>query len=541
MDKKDSEKLGADDVFWADQIAKKVIEREKRLNRNVDVYRTEMGLGASGIPHVGSAGDGIRSYVVALALQELGYRSELIAFSDNRDGLRKVPVGFPASLRKDIGKPVSMIDDPFGCHKSFGDHVSSLLIDAFEKIGVKYRLQTGDDAYRRGLLDNEIIEILKNAQQAGKIIFNMTNQDKYTKQLPFLPVCEKCGRIYTTRAYKFLPDEKKILYKCDASFVGKDSNTGEEIIVKGCGHEGECSIRDGKLSWKVEFAARWRALRINYEAYGKDIADSVAVNDEICRQILGWEPPVHSFYELFVERGGGKISKSKGNVFTPQTWLKYGNKESIRLLFLKRLGTTRVVDLQEIPKYMEEVDGLSKIYYNEDKRLIKKLSNKELAHAKRLYEYVYFLNPEKPAIVIPYRLLVGFVKLVKDKNIVKDILRKTGHVPEKMSPQEEKELDRRIEYAMKWVEDALGEEKKIEITERQRKALRSLAEQLQPGITEEELYSKFFEIAKANNIDVKKFFAGAYAALLGSDRGPRLAPLIIAIGVEKVKNILESV
>jgi len=534
-------KKGMDNIFWADKIAKEIVEREKKLGRAVDVYRTEMGLGASGIPHVGSAGDGIRSFVVALALKELGYKSELIAFSDNRDGLRKVPAGFPASLRKDIGKPVSMIEDPFGCHKNFGEHVSSLLIDAFEKIGVKYNLQTGDDAYRNGLLDKEIIEILANAQKAGEIIRKLTNQDKYTQQLPFLPICEKCGRIYTTRAYKFLPDEKKVLYKCDSSFIGKDSNTGEEIVINGCGHEGECSIRDGKLSWKVEFAARWRALKINYEAYGKDIADSVAVNDEICRQILGYEPPVHSFYELFVERGGQKISKSKGNVFTPQVWLRYGSKESIRLLFLKRLSTTRVVDVYEIPKYMDEVDNLSRIYYNEDEALAKKLSDKEIAHAKRLYEYVYFLSPEKPQIRIPYRLLAGFVKLVKDKDIVKDILRRTEHLPEKMSNEQKEELEKRFEYVRSWLAETEEEKEKIVLTEKQRAALHSLAEELRPSITEDELYSKFFEIAKSNDISVKDFFAGAYAALLGSARGPRLAPLILAIGLERAKKIFETV
>src|SRR3989344_2358264 len=125
--------------FWADQIAREIVDREEKLGRSSS-YRTEMGLGASGIPHVGSCGDGIRSYVVNLALKELGVKSEFIAFSDDKDGLRKVPAGFPESMNKDIGKPVYMIADPFGCHDSFGSHISSLLTEAFERLGVEFRL-----------------------------------------------------------------------------------------------------------------------------------------------------------------------------------------------------------------------------------------------------------------------------------------------------------------------------------------------------------------------------------------------------------------
>ena len=496
-------------------------------------------MGASGIPHVGSAGDAIRAFSVHLALQELGIKSEFIAFSDDMDGLRKIPVGFPSSLKKDIGKPVSMIKDPFGCHKSFGMHISSLLMDSFKKLGVSFILKRSSQEYPNGGLDNEIIEILTKAKEAGMIIKKVTGSEKFLKQLPYLPICKKCGRVYTTRAYKFIPGKNRILYKCDLEFTGKDSNTGREIIVKGCGYDGECGIREGKLAWKTEFAARWRALKINHEAYGKDILDSVKCNDMVCDKILNWVPPLHSFYEMFTERGGTKISKSAGNVFTPQTWLRYGSPESLRLLFLKRLGTTRVVDLNVIPLYMDEVDQLARIYFGK----VKIANEKELSHHRRLYEYINFLNPAKrePKIIIPYSTLTNFFMLAKDMTIVKNMLSRTGHIPEKLSNEECQELESRLSYAENWVKDTIQERpEKPALSQKQKKALRDFAKVLKTKRTEKQILDSCFEIAKKNGLKPPQFFKAAYLALIGKERGPRLAPFILALGREKAAKLFKK-
>ncbi len=523
-------------MFWVDQVAREVIEREKHLNRGIKVFRTEMGLGASGVPHVGSAGDGVRSFVVHLALKELGVKSEFIAFSDDLDGLRKVPIGFPQQLEKDIGKPVSFIDDPFGCHKSFGTHVSSLLTDAFEKIGVEFILKKASEEYPKGSFDKEIADILNNWKEAGKIIFSLTGQDKYLHQMPFMPFCEKCGRVNTTIATKF--ENGKIHYACAGEFIGKDSK-GNKIAVKGCGYEGETNIRGGKLAWKADFAARWRALQISYEAYGKDILDSVKVNDAICREILKWEPPVHSFYELFTERGGKKISKSVGNVFTPQLWLKYASPESLMLLFLKKLGKSRVVDIDAIPAYMDEVDELSKIYFG--KKEIK--NERELAHMKRLYEYVCFFKPEEPEILLQYNMLANLFKTVSEKEVVIKILQKMGHVPEKISKYGGAKLDGRLENAKNWVMDSEGEKEiEIRLNEKQKNALLQIALELKNrDWNEKNLENRLFQIAKENNIQTKELFSAAYQVLLGASYGPRLAMLILAIGQKEVAKRLHQI
>lgn len=525
----------AEELFWVDQVVRKIIEREQTLART-DVLRTEMGLGASGVPHVGSAGDGIRSYVVSLALQRRNMDTEFIAFSDDRDGLRKVPANFPSSLEQEIGKPVSLIDDPFGCHESYGVHISSLLTDAFEKLGVVFVLRRSHLEYKKGTLDAQIVKILENHERAGEIIKKITGQDKYTHQLPFMPICGRCGRIYTTRAYKF--DGKKIYYKCDVSFTGKNSSSNKSIDIEGCEHESTCSIRDGKLAWKVEFAARWSALRINYEAYGKDILDSVKCNDAIAPQILGYEPPLHSFYEMFTERSGKKISKSAGNVFTPQTWLRYASPASLRLLFLKKLSTTRVVDADVIPALMDETDDLSSIYFDK-----KKISNAtDRAHMKRLYEYIHFLDPpNKPAQTVRYLLLASLLRIAKKKEIVLDILKRTGHLSD-VSKEDEEQLMQKMELIENWIEDTEKEERiEYALSDEQKDALKKLVKDLRSRSWDEDaLKAHLFEIARNSQLDAKKFFEAAYFAILNNTIGPRLAQLIICLGPARVASIIEE-
>ena len=520
--------------FWADQVAKEVVEREKKLGR-VSTFRTEMGLGASGIPHVGSTGDGIRSFVVNLALKELGVKSEFIAFSDDKDGLRKIPVGFPVA-ESEIGKPVYTIDDPFGCHKNMALHIGQLLTDAFDRLGVEFRLLRAHEEYEKGTLDKQIIIALKNAKQCGEIIREVTGQDKYITQLPYMAVCENCGKIYTTRAYRF--DEEEIHYKCDQTFEGKNSSTGQVIEVKGCGHDGACGIRDGKLPWKVEFGARWAALNINYEAFGKDILDSVRCNDRISKEIFGWEPPIHSFYELFTERSGKKISKSAGNVFTPARLMKYASPASLRLLFLKRLGTSRVVDPDAIPAYMDEVDELERVYFGK----VKVVNQKELEHQKRLFEFVNFLQTSKEQVAVPYNMLANLMRIAKNKEVVKSILERTGHVSKDLNKEDKQELEQRIAYVTNWINDTVPEEKIIyTLSDSQKKSIKKLIYELESkNWGEEELYARLYAIPKEDGMEMGKFYEATYVLLLNSLRGPRLAQFICAIGCEKAAAIMKN-
>ncbi len=524
--------------FWIDKIAKKIVEREEKLKRGIKVFRTESGLGASGFPHLGSFGDVLRQYGVTLALRDLGFKSEFIAYSDDRDGLRKVPLTMPNWLEKYIGVPVTDIPDPFKCHSSYGEHMSSLLIEAIEKVGIDFTFHSGTENYKKGILDEEIEQILLNAEKIGRIVEELLGQKKFVEMLPYFPVCENCGRIYTTRAYHLIPKEHKVLYVCDQEFLGKNLNTGKEIVVKGCGYKGEVSYLkgNGKLSWKGEFAARWKALGIVFEACGKDIYDSVRVNDKICKEVLNFEPPIHIIYEMFLEKGGKKISKSYGNVFTPQVWFRYGSAQSLILLMFKRFEGARELDITDIPKYMDELNKLERIYFG-----LEKVENKrKLINAKRLFEYVYFLKPpKKPSLQVPYLRLVEIARMLPEKNQLQFAIEKLKEMKIVSEIDDEliKNLKEKLEFAKNWVKDEKIEE--VEISENEKSAIKKVIENLEKEDDGEKMQTKIFEIARNHGIEPKEFFKILYKILLNQEKGPRLGPYLVEVKNDAIKKLKE--
>jgi len=518
---------------WYDKTALEVIERERKLGRSLDLIRTEMGFGASGIPHVGNVSDAIRSYAMTVALQALNHGSELIAFCDDKDGLRKVPAGFPQSLTKFLGFPVTDIPDPFKCHKSFGDHSSSLLLEAFDKCGVEYIFTSAADVYRRGLLNREIETILSNAKHVGEIIKEEVGQEKFEDALPYFAVCANCGRIYTTKTYEYLPEENKVFYSCEGMEI-----KGQRF--EGCGHKGEANYLkgEGKLVWKVEFAARWKALDVRYEAYGKDIADSVRVNDRICREILKWEPPFHSRYEMFLAKGGKKFSKSAGEVFTAQEWFRYGSPQSLNLLMLKRFVGTRTISILDVPNYMNEFDELEDIYFGKKQVADKK----ELAKLSGLYDYCWWLKPPKQnRIHVPFNLLAFLVKVApKDAELdyVAEKLREYGYLKKNEAPP--RDLRERIQYAVNWNLDfAEISETKAELSAQEKEAVQELAQILAAEMDADQIQTAVFNAARKHGVEPGQFFKTLYTILLGSPAGPRLGPYVIAMGRQNVVDALK--
>lgn len=523
---------------WYDMMAKKVIEREQSLKRDTSKIRTEMGLGASGFPHIGSLGDASRSYAVTLALREMDCNSELVAFCDDKDGLRKVPAGLPSDmaqkLEKYLGYSVSTIPDPFGCHESYGKHMSSLLLEALDKCGIEYKYYSAKDAYDKGLLLNEIRTILTNAKKVGEIIKEEVGQETYSEVLPFFAVCEKCSHLYTTRAYKFDPKTDKVTYKCEGLEIrGK--------LIPGCGHEGEVDIKSGqgKLTWKSEFAARWRALDIRFEAYGKDIADSVRINDRICREVLEFEPPSHAMYEMFLDKGGKKISKSAGNVFTPQVWFRYGSPQSLLLLMLKRFVGTRSLDVSDIPSYMNELDYLEDVYFGK-----KQVGEKEAIRLKGLFRYCYVMKPPtKPGIHVPYNLMAFLVKMAPKDSIndyVAEKLQTYGYLQKGQALDEG--LQQRIQYALNWTQDFEEiKESTIELSVTERKAIAEFIEKLKTETDADAIQNAIFTSAKDNGLKPAALFKIFYQILLGAPQGPRLGPYVLAMGKDNVLAALERV
>jgi lysyl-tRNA synthetase class 1 len=516
---------------WYDKTASKIIEREKKLGRSLDLVRTESGLGASGFPHIGSFADCARSYAIALAIQEQGINSEYIAFADDLDGLRKVPAGLPESLRKYLGYPVTSIPDIYGCHDSFGEHMTSLLLDSLDQSEIKYTFMSAKKAYSQGLFTKQIKTILSNAHKVGEIVKDEVGQEKFVETLPYFPICAKCGRIYTAKAHTFLEKENKVLYSCEGLEVrGK--------WLEGCKHEGKADISkaEGKLGWKVEFAARWNALDVRFEPYGKDISDSVRVNDRICREIFNWEPPFHAKYEMYLDKSGKKISKSAGNVFTPQVWFRYGSPQSLLLLTLKRFVGTRSLSVTDIPQYMNELDDLEDIYFG--KKILS--DRKEKAKLVGLFRYCMLFNlPTKISDHVPYNLLTFLAKMAPEGSETEFVLEKLqayGYGKDGLSEN----MKRRIDYALNWSKDFTEiNEQTIDLSKQEQLAIRELILLLNAKATEEEIQTAIFDVAKNNNIKPGKFFKTLYRILLSAPQGPRLGPYVLAMGKENVTDALK--
>ncbi len=514
---------------WLDKVANETVEREKRLGRSLGLVRVESGLGASGLPHIGSVGDAIRSYGVKLALETAGFASELIAYSDDFDGLRKVPSGFPAWLKDYIAHPVSRIPDPFDCHGSYAAHVGFLLRESLDRLGIVYTFQSGTDAYASGRLVPQIRKILQDSERIGKTINEMVKQSKYERSLPYTPVCDQCGRIYTTQSASFDPETDSVHYKCAGTELG-------DAFLEGCGNEGESKISEGKgkLMWKVEFAARWAAFDIRFEAYGKELTDSVRINDWVAEEVLGYPPPFHARYELFQDKSGRKISKSVGNLVTPSEWMEYASPESLRLLMYKRIVGARSVSLDDIPFYMEDFDDLEEHYFSRDKDP----NPMKEARLRGLYEYTMFLNvPISKRAHVPYRLL-SQLAAVAPKGTEEEYVAKRL-VAYGLVKEADQDLKVRIAWAAKWArrEGAAGPAA-VEVDLRAAPAVREFARSIASLSDPVAVQNAAFDAIKRHGLKPADFFPAIYQVLLGSDRGPRLGPYVIDSGPEAVSKAL---
>jgi len=491
---------------WIDKLASELLEREKALGRNTDFLRVESGLGASGIPHIGSLGDAVRAYGVKLALENLGYKSELIAYSDDLDGLRKIPEGMQEfGLEEHIAKPVSLIPDPYGCHDSYGMHMSSILLEGLDKVGIKYEFRRAVDTYKQGLLKDQIHTILQNSTKIGDKISELVGQEKYQKYVPYFPVCANCNRLYTAEASEYITDERKVKYTCHDAEIGSK-------MVKGCGHVGEADIgKDlGKLAWKVEFAARWTAFDIRFEAYGKDIMDSVKVNDWVADEILGFPHPHHVKYEMFLDK-------------------------SILLLLYKRITGARELGFDDIPGLMAEYNELEDFYFGR----IKVDNQAKLTKSKGLFEYVNLLNPPKQSSThVNYRLVIELAKIFKE-NRAERVMKKLLDYGVIKNP--EPEIEKLIELAGNYSDEFDEQEKtEVELDNTAKKALKLLVDELGGDKELEDIQNTIYQIAKSNDVQPKDFFKILYQIILGTSRGPKIGPFISDIGRKQVAKTLSE-
>ena len=334
----------ADARAWPFEEARRLIARLDKLKGGKDkTVIFETGYGPSGLPHIGTFGEVARTSMVRHAFEVLteGKRAtRLICFSDDMDGLRKVPGNVPNQemLQAYLNKPLTRVPDPFGKFESFAHHNNAMLRDFLDRFGFAYEFMSATEAYTSGLFDETLMQMLKVYDKVMDIILPTLGPERRATYSPFLPVCPRTGRVLQVPMIERHPKKGTIVYL--------DPETGEKVETLVTGGRVKCQ-------WKADWAMRWTALGVDYEMAGKDLIESVTLSSKICKA-LGGMPPEGFNYELFLDDKGEKVSKSKGNGLTIDEWLRYANPESLSLFMFQKPKTAKRLYFDVIPRAVDE-------------------------------------------------------------------------------------------------------------------------------------------------------------------------------------------
>ncbi len=489
----------------------------------------ETGFGPSGLPHIGTFAEVARTTWVRRAYEHLtGKKTQLIAFSDDLDGLRKVPDNLPnpEMLAENLGKPLSDIPDPYGCCDSFSGHMIGKLKEFLDTFGFEYELRSASQAYRRGDFNDGLKLMLENVEKILEIILPTLKEENRAGWSPFFPRCENCSKVYTTRVTAYRKQELALDYCCDATF-------GD---VEGCGHKGTASILNGaaKMGWKMDWALRWYCYKVGYEMYGKDLIPSAELSSKIVR-IMGGRPPCGFFYEMFLDELGEKISKSKGNGVAVEEWLRYAPVTSLGYFIFRDPRQAKKLFFKMIPKAMDEY----------------------LDHLRRYPDILEEKKPDAPlwhihdagTEVPTYNSSINFTtvnNLVSalgspDSELIKGFLSRY----DERAAAHPKVVDSLVEKGLRFYEDHILPGKKYrEPTAAERPLFKALAERLQDdgaeAMDEKALQSLVFDIARENGAEPKDFFASIYQVLLGQERGPRFGSFAKLVGIDRVIELIRE-
>ncbi|MFH1197179.1 MAG: lysine--tRNA ligase [bacterium] len=506
--------------LWPFAEAKKALSRH---NYSTDhVYTLETGFGPSGLPHIGTFGEVVRTEFIINALKEFGFKTKLIVFSDDLDGLRKVPEGMPDWLKEHLGKPVSSIPDPFGNTKSFSDYMNSKLIEMLNWMGIDYEFKNSRSSYESGEFDPAIKILMSNFKKLEDIIAPTLSEATLENWHPFFPICENCGKVLTTMVKDVDLEKHTVKYICDK----------EHGEVKGCGHEGEQSYLGGrgKMTWRVDWPLRWYSLGIDYELYGKDLIDSYEVGKKIMFNLFNTKPPENIFYEMFLDETGAKISKSKGKGLTVEGWLKYGTIESLHLLMYRNPRKAKELSFGIIPQYVDDTFSLSADYH------------KNPSVDEHDFRFITRFKPDdKKFPEISYMLICNLMTALKsaDTSLIKNYLSKQ----KEFNVEEfENVLDDLLVKAENYYNDfIIIEKKEITFTDEQKNWIAQFVDLLKTELDAEKIHNSVYGLAESNNTQPKELFKVLYNALIGQDRGPRLGNFVKIIGQEKTIEILSKV
>jgi lysyl-tRNA synthetase class 1 len=504
---------------WPYEEARKLLKRyPDGPPRGEIVFET--GYGPSGLPHLGTFQEVARTLMVRHALSELvDWPSRLIAFSDDMDGMRKVPPGVPGQdmMHAHLDQPLSLVPDPYGCgHDSYAAHNNNLLRQFLDRFGFDYEFLASSDCYRSGRFDETLKAVLRHHGAIMDVMLPTLGEERRRTYSPVLPISPESGKVLQVPVEVVDPEAGMVRYA--------DPATGREV---------EQSVLAGgaKLQWKVDWAMRWVALGVDYEMSGKDLIDSVTQSSKIAR-ILGARPPEGFNYELFLDENGEKISKTRGNGVTLDEWLTYAPEESLVFYLYREPRKAKQLSFGIIPRAVDEYQQFLATYPGQewDKRLgnpVHHVHAGQVPEARMPLSFALLLNLVGVASTDDKDLLWGFVK---------------RYAPE-ASPRTHPELDALIGHALAYFRDFVaGSLRRRPPDEREAAALRALdakLAQMPEAASAEDIQTEVYEVGKAGGFDnLRDWFRAIYETLLGTSQGPRMGSFIALYGLANSRRLI---
>src|ERR1043166_4997965 len=528
--------LAEQSAAWPFEEARKIVARLKREPKDEVIFST--GYGPSGLPHIGTFGEVARTTMVRHAFHVLTddtIKTRLITFSDDMDGLRKVPDNVPNKdmLAEHLGKPLTRVPDPFSNeYPSFGAANNARLRAFLDRFGFDYEFASSTDYYLAGRFDETLLKVLATYDKVMKIILPTLGPERRETYSPFLPISPRTGKVLQVPMLARDVARGTVTYE--------DPDTGERVETPVTGGRVKCQ-------WKADWALRWVALGVDYEMAGKDLIDSVKLSGEICRA-LGSAPPEGFNYELFLDEHGQKISKSKGNGLTIDEWLRSGSPESLSLFMYREPRAAKRLHFDVIPRHVDEYQQFLEAYQRQD---VKQRLRKPVWH-------IHEGEPPKPEIPIPFSMLLTLVSASNAEN-AETLWGFIGRYRPGVTPQTHPKLAALVAYAIQYFHDFVLPAKKFRRpTEGERAALLDLRDglsQLPADASAEQIQEVVYEVGrrepfldrtgKIKSKDGKpgvslEWFNMLYQVLFGQEKGPRFGSFAAVYGLDNTIAMIDG-